>query len=143
MINYNELITLARNEGKSLEDIAKEFSNALNEASKSSPREDYMAELEDTFVSAVMNEHIYLEAAIAGVVLCVAEEHPNWDVDIIKSFEASLTDSVETNTRLTDCYVNDGNLGETMLDLIKEALGKKRDKSDDEKLSEFFKGLGL
>lgn len=143
MINYNELITLARNEGKSLEDIAKEFSNALNEASKSSPREDYMTKLEDTFVSAVMNEHIHLEAAIAGVVLCVAEEHPNWDVDIIKSFEANLTDSIETNTRLTDCYVNNGNLGETMLDLIKEALGKKRDKSDDEKLSEFFKGLGL
>lgn len=143
MINYEELINLARNEGKSLEDIAKEFSNALNEASKSNPREDYLYELEETFVSAVHNEHINLDAAIAGVVLCVAEKHPNWDVDVIKSFETSVADSIETNIRLTDCYVNDGNLGETMLDLIKDALGKKRDKSDDEKLSEFFKGLGL
>lgn len=155
MINYNKLITLALKEGKSLEDIAKDFADALNVvAAEKDPREEYLNDLDDIFTDMLECEEVDIDSGIACIVLAVADEHPDWDVETLQAFEESIKSTIDASTRMTDCYVNKGNISEVVFDLIREAVVDSKNKSandcgcqscrsDDEKLSAFFKGLGL
>ena len=161
MTDFNKIIEAALAEGRSIEDIAKEMSDALNEASKPKldPREVYLDELQMLVDDAIDDEEFDLEDSIAVLVLNVVENHPDWSLDAIKAFESSLENHIETTEKMVDCVENDGNIFEMFGNMLTEALegalgNKSKDekdckrggqchRSDDETLKHFLRGLGI
>lgn len=160
MIDYNKIISLAMEDGASIEDIAKGLSDALNEAQKpkKSPREVYLEKLNDTITVALESESFDVESALALLVTCVVEKHPEWSVDAIEALHKALIHSVETNEKLVDCVDKGGDFLDTILTCLEEAVSEKSEnkskskkdcncgrahRSDDETLAHFLRGLGL
>lgn len=160
MVNFDEIIALAMKEGKSIEEIAKEMSSALNEASKPkiTPRNAYIAELQDQVEGAIADEEFDLSDSIAALTLCVIENHDDWSLEGIKRFVDSITEQVAMTEKTIDCVEHGGNIVEVLMDSLADALkGKSKSKehgndctcgsqchrSDDEKLNMFLKNLGI
>lgn len=162
MVNFDEIIALAMKEGKSIEEIAKEMSTALNEASKPkiTPRDAFIAQLEDLVEDAIADEEFDMEDSIAVLTLNVVENHPDWSLEGIQMFIKSVTDQVAMTEKSVDCVEHDGNLLDVLMETLTEALGSKSKsketeekkscdcgsqchRSDDEKLNAFLKNLGI
>ena len=154
MVNFNEIIALAMKEGKSIEEIAKEMSSALNEASKPKvvPRDAYIAELQDQVEDAIVDEEFDLSDCLAALTLCVVENHDDWSLDSIKSFVDNITEQITMTEKIIDCAEHDGNIVEVLMSSLTDALkskskedkgGSQCHRSDDEKLNMFFKNLGI
>ncbi len=158
MVNFEEIIALAMKEGKSIEEIAKEMSSALNEASKPkvTPRDTYIAELRDQVEDAIEDEAFSLSDSIAVLTLYMAENHDDWSLDGIKAFVDSITEQIAITEKTIDCVEHDGNIVEVLMNSLADALkskskedksgctcGSQCHRSDDEKLNMFLKNLGI
>lgn len=160
MVNFDEIIALAMKEGKSIEEIAKEMSTALNEASKPkiTPRDAYLNELQDQVEDAIDDEEFDLSDSIAVLTLCVAENHDDWSLEGIKAFVDGITEQVAMTEKTIDCVEHGGNIVEVLMGSLADALknkskskdtgsdctcGSQCHRSDDEKLSAFLKNLGI
>lgn len=143
MVDFNEIIALAMEEGKSIEEIAHEMSNALNEASKpkTTPREAYLKELR----KRVESEDPDMFNHIAALTLCVAEKHDDWSLTGIKTFINSISEQVVLAEGAIDCIEHGGG------DIMKALTDVLRNKSKDEGgrqphrsgIEAFFKSLGI
>ena len=160
MVNFDEIIALAMKEGKSIEEIAKEMTDALNEASKPkiTPRDAYLNELQDQVEDAIDDEEFDLSDAIAVLTLCVVENHDDWSLEGIKGFVDSINEQIAVTAKTIDCVEHGGNIVEVLMGSLADALkneskskGDKSDctcgsqchRSDDEKLNMFLKNLGI
>lgn len=160
MVNFDEIIALAMKEGKSIEEIAREMSNALNEASKPkiTPRDAYIAELQGQVEDAIEDEEFDLSDCIAVLTLCVVENHDDWSLEGIKTFVDAITEQVAVIEKTVDCVEHDGDIVKVLMDSLTNALknkskskdtgsdctrGSQCHRSDDEKLSAFLKNLGI
>lgn len=160
MVNFDEIIALAMKEGKSIEEIAKEMSSALNEASKPkvTPREVYLNEIQCQVENAIEDEAFSLSDSIAVLTLYMAENHDDWSLEGIKAFVDSITEQIAITEKTIDCVEHDGNIVEVLMGSLADALksksksnedksdctcGSQCHRSDDEKLSAFFKNLGI
>ena len=158
MVNFDEIIALAMKEGKSIEEIAKEMSSALNEASKPkvTPRDAYIAELRDQVKDAIADEAFSLSDSIAVLTLYMAENHDDWSLEGIKAFVDSITEQIAITEKTIDCVEHDGNIVEVLMSSLADALkskskedksgctrGSQCHRSDDEKLNMFLKNLGI
>lgn len=81
-MDYTNMIKCALDGGASLDDIAKEFTDALNVFNKQNQvrkaRQQALDEIECDFLNAVDDEHIGQLA-----VLIYAPSHPEWDAEAI------------------------------------------------------------
>ena len=157
MVNFDEIIALAMKDGKSIEEIAKEMTAALNEASKPkiTPRDAYLNELQDQVDDAIEGEEFDLSDSIAVLTLCVVENHDDWSLEGIKAFVDSITEQVAMTEKTVNHIEHGGNAFEALMDTLKDALvskskesegcscGSQCHRSDDEKLSAFLKNLGI
>lgn len=160
MVNFDEIIALAMKEGKSIEEIAKEMSSALNEASKPkiTPRDAYLNELQDQVEDAIDDEEFDLSDSIAVLTLCVVENHDDWSLEGIKAFVDGITEQVAMTEKTIDCVEHGGNIVEVLMGSLADALknksksnedksdctcGSQCHRSDDEKLNMFLKNLGI
>lgn len=160
MVNFDEIIALAMKEGKSIEEIAREMSSALNEASKPkiTPRDAYIAELQDQVEDAIEDEEFDLSDCIAVLTLCVVENHDDWSLEGIKTFVDGITEQVAMTEKTIDCVEHGGDVLKVLMDSLTDALksksknkehensctcGSQCHRSDDEKLSAFLKNLGI
>lgn len=138
--------------GASLDDIAKEFTDALNVFNKQNQvrkaRQQALDEIECDFLNAVDAEHIGQLA-----VLIYAPSHPEWDADTINKYAEAITETARISARIVGMNnINDALAAtEEELDkIIEKAIQEMRNESvsvsiksnnDEDVVAKFLRGL--
>lgn len=93
-MDYTNMIKCALDGGTSLDDIAKEFTDALNVFNKQNQvrkaRQQALDEIECDFLNAVDDEHLDAEHIGQLAVLIYAPSHPEWDADNMQRLSLRL-----------------------------------------------------
>lgn len=140
-MDYTNMIKCALDGGASLDDIAKEFTDALNVFNKQNQVQQALDEIECDFLNAVVDaEHIGQLA-----VLIYAPSHPEWDADTINKY----TETARISARIVGMNnINDA-LAATEEELEK-AIQEMRNESvsvsiksnnDEDVVAKFLRGL--
>lgn len=142
-MDYTNMIKCALDGGASLDDIAKEFTDALNVFNKQNQvrkaRQQALDEIECDFLNAVDDEHLDAEHIGQLAVLIYAPSHPEWDAE-------AITETVGMNN------INDALAAtEEELDkIIEKAIQEMRNESvsvsiksnnDEDVVAKFLRGL--
>ena len=148
-MDYTNMIKCALDGGASLDDIAKEFTDALNVFNKQNQvrkaRQQALDEIECDFLNA---EHIGQLA-----VLIYAPSHPEWDADTINKYAEAITETARISARIVGMNnINDALAAtEEELDkIIEKAIQEMRNESvsvsiksnnDEDVVAKFLRGL--
>lgn len=151
-MDYTNMIKCALDGGASLDDIAKEFTDALNVFNKQNQvrkaRQQALDEIECDFLNAVDDEHIGQLA-----VLIYAPSHPEWDADTINKYAEAITETARISARIVGMNnINDALAAtEEELDkIIEKAIQEMRNESvsvsiksnnDEDVVAKFLRGL--
>lgn len=151
-MDYTNMIKCALDGGASLDDIAKEFTDALNVFNKQNQvrkaRQQALDEIECDFLNAVDAEHIGQLA-----VLIYAPSHPEWDADTINKYAEAITETARISARIVGMNnINDALAAtEEELDkIIEKAIQEMRNESvsvsiksnnDEDVVAKFLRGL--
>ena len=144
-MDYTNMIKCALDGGASLDDIAKEFTDALNVFNKQNQvrkaRQQALDEIECDFLNA---EH---------AVLIYAPSHPEWDADTINKYAEAITETARISARIVGMNnINDALAAtEEELDkIIEKAIQEMRNESvsvsiksnnDEDVVAKFLRGL--
>lgn len=152
-MDYTNMIKCALDGGASLDDIAKEFTDALNVFNKQNQvrkaRQQALDEIECDFLNAVDDEHLDAEHIGQLAVLIYAPSHPEWDADTINKYAEAIT---ETARIVGMNNINDALAAtEEELDkIIEKAIQEMRNESvsvsiksnnDEDVVAKFLRGL--
>lgn len=151
-MDYTNMIKCALDGGASLDDIAKEFTDALNVFNKQNQvrkaRQQALDEIECDFLNAVDDEHIG-----QLTVLIYAPSHPEWDADTINKYAEAITETARISARIVGMNnINDALAAtEEELDkIIEKAIQEMRNESvsvsiksnnDEDVVAKFLRGL--
>ena len=151
-MDYTNMIKCALDGGASLDDIAKEFTDALNVFNKQNQvrkaRQQALDEIECDFLNALDAEHIGQLA-----VLVYAPSHPEWDADTINKYAEAITEIARISARIVGMNnINDAFAAtEEELDkIIEKAIQEMRNESvsvsiksnnDEDVVAKFLRGL--
>lgn len=151
-MDYTNMIKCALDGGASLDDIAKEFTDALNVFNKQNQvrkaRQQALDEIECDFLNALDAEHIGQLA-----VLIYAPSHPEWDADTINKYAEAITETARISARIVGMNnINDALAAtEEELDkIIEKAIQEMRNESvsvsiksnnDEDVVAKFLRGL--
>lgn len=151
-MDYTNMIKCALDGGASLDDIAKEFTDALNVFNKQNQvrkaRQQALDEIECDFLNALDAEHIGQLA-----VLIYAPSHPEWDADTINKYAEAITEIARISARIVGMNnINDAFAAtEEELDkIIEKAIQEMRNESvsvsiksnnDEDVVAKFLRGL--
>ena len=147
------MIKCALDGGASLDDIAKEFTDALNVFNKQNQvrkaRQQALDEIECDFLNAVDDEHLDAEHIGQLAVLIYAPSHPEWDADTINKYAEAITETARISARIVGMNnINDA-LAATEEELEK-AIQEMRNESvsvsiksnnDEDVVAKFLRGL--
>lgn len=155
-MDYTNMIKCALDGGASLEDIAKEFTDALNVFNKQSQvwkaRQQALNEIECDFLNAVDDEHLNAEHIGQLAVLIYAPSHPEWDADTINKYAEAITETARISARIVGMNnINDALAAtEEELDkVIEKAVKEMRNEpvsvsiksNDEDAVAKFLRGL--
>lgn len=145
------MIRDAQKNGLTIDDIAKMFSKTLNavqqEDQKKKAVKDARTELiehmKDQFETAVTNGHLDCADAAALYTITMADKYPDWTAEDIADYFQIVKLNAETTATLVGKEPE-----ELLLDkadkLFDTALkSKSKDKSDNEKIADFLREIGL
>ena len=151
-MDYTNMIKCALDGGASLDDIAKEFTDALNVFNKQNQvrkaRQQALDEIECDFLNDLDAEHIGQLA-----VLIYAPSHPEWDADTINKYAEAITEIARISARIVGMNnINDAFAAtEEELDkIIEKAIQEMRNESvsvsiksnnDEDVVAKFLRGL--
>lgn len=151
-MDYTNMIKCALDGGASLDDIAKEFTDALNVFNKQNQvrkaRQQALDEIECDFLNAVDDEHIGQLA-----VLIYAPSHPEWDADTINKYAEAITETARISARIVGMNnINDvlAATEEELDKIIEKAIQEMRNESvsvsiksnnDEDVVAKFLRGL--
>lgn len=152
-MDYTNMIKCALDGGASLDDIAKEFTDALNVFNKQNQvrkaRQQALDEIECDFLNAVDDEHLDAEHIGQLAVLIYAPSHPEWDADTINKYAEAITETARISARIVGMNnINDA-LAATEEELDK-AIQEMRNESvsvsiksnnDEDVVAKFLRGL--
>lgn len=151
-MDFEAMIRDAQKNGLTIDDIAKMFSKTLNavqqEDSKKKAITDARAELiehmKDQFETAVSKGHLDCTDAAALYTLTMAEKYPDWTAENIKDY----FQIIKLNAEITATMVGKepDELLQALLDKVDnlfDAVPKSKDKSDNEKIADFLREIGL
>lgn len=152
-MDYANMIKCALDGGASLDDIAKEFTDALNVFNKQNQvqkaRQQALDEIECDFLNAVDDEHLDAEHIGQLAVLIYAPSHPEWDADTINKYAEAITETARISARIVGMNnINDA-LAATEEELEK-AIQEMRNESvsvsiksnnDEDVVAKFLRGL--
>ena len=149
------MIRDAQKNGLTIDDIAKMFSKTLNavqqEDQKKKAVKDARTELiehmKDQFETAVTNGHLDCTDAAALYTIIMADKYPDWTAEDIKDYVQIVKLNAETAATLV------GKEPEELLQLLLDKADKlfdtapkktkSKDKSDNEKIADFLREIGL
>ena len=148
-MDYTNMIKCALDGGASLDDIAKEFTDALNVFNKQNQvrkaRQQALDEIECDFLN---DEHIGQLA-----VLIYAPSHPEWDADTINKYAEAITETARISARIVGMNNINDVLAATEAELdkiIEKAIQEMRNESvsvsiksnnDEDVVAKFLRGL--
>ena len=146
------MIRDAQKNGLSIDDIAKMFSKTLNavqqEDQKKKATVDARTELieymKDQFETAVSKGHLDCTDAAALYTLTMAEKYPDWTAENIKDYFQIIKLNAETTATIVGKDPDE--LLQVLLDKVDnlfDAVPKSKDKSDNEKIADFLREIGL
>lgn len=149
------MIRDAQKNGLTIDDIAKMFSKTLNavqqEDQKKKAVKDARTELiehmKDEFETAVANGHLDCTDAAALYTITMADKYPDWTAEDIKDYFQIVKLNAETAATLV------GKEPDELLQLLLDEADKlfdttpkktkSKDKSDNEKIADFLREIGL
>ena len=146
------MIRDAQKNGLSIDDIAKMFSKTLNavqqEDQKKKAIKDARTELiehmKNQFETAVSKGHLNCTDAATLYTLTMAEKYPDWTAENIKDYFQIIKLNAETTATMVDKEPDE--LLQVLLDKVDnlfDAVPKSKDKSDNEKIVDFLREIGL
>lgn len=142
------MIRDAQKNGLTIEDIAKQFSDTLNSVQKKNQEQNARTELiehmKDQFETAVADGHLDCTDAAALYTITMAEQYPDWSAENIKDYFQIVKLNAETAATLVGKEPDE--LLQILLDKADKLFDKKtksKDKSDNEKIADFLREIGL
>lgn len=143
MNEFDTFINQALNKGLSDEDIAKQFSEALNKATAANKskkeKETYLLNLRASVEQATKQGNFTFNIAAIVAGLAAVKQYPDWTGDqllmYIRATEAAL---VETG-KVSGAIYNDEH---PLAAVVKRMFDKDGEGSDEVKLKRFLRGLG-
>lgn len=146
-MDYTNMIKCALDGGASLDDIAKEFTDALNVFNKQNQvrkaRQQALDEIECDFLNAVDDEHLDAEHIGQLAVLIYAPSHPEWDAE-------AITETARISARIVGMNDALAATEEELDKIIEKAIQEMRNESvsvsiksnnDEDVVAKFLRGL--
>lgn len=142
------MIRDAQKNGLTIDDIAKMFSKTLNAVQQEDQkkkaivdaRTELIEHMKDQFETAVSKGHLDCTDAAALYTLTMAEKYPDWTAENIKDYFQIIKLNAETTATIVDKEPDE--LLQVLLDKV-DAVPKSKDKSDNEKIANFLREIGL
>ena len=146
------MIRDAQKTGLTIDDIAKMFSKTLNAVQQEDQkkkaivdaRTELIEHMKDQFETAVSKGHLDCTDAAALYTLTMAEKYPDWTAENIKDYFQIIKLSAETTATMVGKEPDE--LLQALLDEVDnlfDAVPKSKDKSDNEKIADFLREIGL
>lgn len=143
------MIRDAQKNGLSIDDIAKMFSKTLNAVQQEDQkkkaivdaRTELIEHMKDQFEAAVSKGHLDCTDAAALYTLTMAEKYPDWTAENIKDYFQIIKLNAETMVGKEP-----DELLQVLLDKVDnlfDAVPKSKDKSNNEKIADFLREIGL
>ena len=149
------MIRDAQKNGLSIDDIAKMFSKTLNAVQQEDQkkkaivdaRTELIEHMKDQFETAVSKGHLDCTNAAALYTLTMAEKYPDWTAENIKDYFQIIKLNAETTATMVGKEPDELlQLLQVLLDKVDnlfDAVPKSKDKSDNEKIADFLREIGL
>lgn len=143
------MIRDAQKNGLTIDDIAKMFSKTLNavqqeDQKKKAIKDARIEHMKDQFETAVSKGHLDCTDAAALYTLTMAEKYPDWTAENIKDYFQIIKLNAETTATMVGKEPDE--LLQALLDKVDnlfDAVPKSKDKSDNEKIADFLREIGL
>lgn len=143
------MIRDAQKNGLSIDDIAKMFSKTLNavqqeDQKKKAIKDARIEHMKNQFETAVSKGHLDCTDAAALYTLTMAEKYPDWTAENIKDYFQIIKLNAETTATMVGKEPDE--LLQVLLDKVDnlfDAVPKSKDKSDNEKIADFLREIGL
>lgn len=146
------MIRDAQKNGLSIDDIAKMFSKTLNAVQQEDQKKKVIVDartelieyMKDQFETAVSDGHLDCTDAAALYTLTMAEKYPDWTAENIKDYFQIIKLNAETTATMVGKEPDE--LLQALLDKVDnlfDAVPKSKDKSDNEKIADFLREIGL
>lgn len=149
------MIRDARNNGVSIDDIAKMFSKTLNAVQQEEQKQNSVVnkrrvaleQLENTFYENVAKSKLDCSDAAILFTLTMAEKHIDWTAEDIEDFFETIQMTAQTTAELIGKSPDEmfGMIHSKSMELLDEILKpveKKSKDDDDKKIAEFLKLFG-
>lgn len=142
------MIRDAQKNGLTIDDIAKMFSKTLNAVQQedqkkkaiTDARTELLEHMKDEFETAVSKRHLDCTDAAALYTLTMAEKYPDWTAENIKDYFQIIKLNAETTATMVGKEPDE--LLQALLDKI-DTVPKSKDKSDNGKIADFLREIGL
>lgn len=146
------MIRDAQKNGLTIDDIAKMFSKTLNAVQQEDQkkkaivdaRTELIEHMKDQFETAVSKGHLDCTDAAALYTLTMAEKYPDWTAEDIADYFQIVKLNAETTATMVGKEPDE--LLQVLLDKVDnlfDAVPKSKDKSDNEKIADFLREIGL
>ena len=146
------MIRDAQKNGLSIDDIAKMFSKTLNAVQQEdqkkkaivNARTELIEHMKDQFETAVSKGHLDCTDAATLYTLTMAEKYPDWTAENIEDYFQIIKLNAETAATMVGKEPDE--LLRILLDKVDnffDAIPKSKDKSDNEKIADFLREIGL
>lgn len=145
------MIRDAQKNGLTIDDIAKMFSKTLNAVQQedqkkkaiTDARTELIEYMKDQFETAVSKGHLDCTDAAALYTLTMAEKYPDWTAENIKDYFQIIKLNAETTATIVGKEPDE--LLQALLDKVDTVpkTNKSKDKSDNEKIADFLREIGL
>lgn len=145
-MDFEAMIRDAQKNGLSIDDIAKILNAVQQEDQKKKAIVDARTELiehmKDQFETAVSKGHLDCTDAAALYTLTMAEKYPDWTAENIKDYFQIIKLNAETTATMVGKEPDE--LLQALLDKVDAVpKSKSKDKSDNEKIADFLREIGL
>lgn len=145
------MIRDAQKNGLTIDDIAKMFSKTLNAVQQEDQKKKAIVDartkligyMKDQFETAVSKGHLDCTDAAALYTLTMAEKYPDWTAENIKDYFQIIKLNAETTATMVGKEPDELlQLLQVLLDKV-DTVPKSKDKSDNEKIADFLREIGL
>lgn len=150
-MDFEAMIRDAQKNGLTIDDIAKMFSKTLNAVQQedqkkkaiTDARTELIEHMKDQFETAVSKGHLDCTDAAALYTLTMAEKYPDWTAENIKDYFQIIKLNAETTATMVGKEPDE--LLQALLDKVDTVpkTNKSKDKSDNEKIVDFLREIGL
>lgn len=146
------MIRDAQKNGLTIDDIAKMFSKTLNAVQQEDQKKKAIVDartelieyMKNQFETAISKGHLDCTDAAALYTLTMAEKYPDWTAENIKDYFQIIKLNAETTATMVGKEPDE--LLQALLDKVDnlfDAVPKSKDKSDNEKIADFLREIGL